>query len=679
MRLFGALLFVSAFLLFGVQPIAAAWALPAFGGGPAIWTTCMLFFQAALLGGYGYAHLSVSRLGPRAQTRLHVGVVGTVVALAWGQALLGSGPLVPAAAWQTSPSPTVGVLGLLATTVGPVFLALAASAPLFQTWFSRAFPGQPAWRLYAVSNAGSLGSLLSFPFLVEPLVGRTAQGWGFLGVLTVWAGLVLLASKRSAPGVSAPAAQTPAVAARAPLAHRLRWLALACIPNVVLVATTQRLSEDVAAGPLQWLLPLSLYLVTFILCFERPAWYRRTGWLWVLGLACVASAFSWVARWDGLALQVALASVTLFAACMVCHGELYALRPVDTGASGFYLVIAAGGVVGGLFCSLVAPNVFTTFAEYPLGLGAACVVGVLALGQVRTRAAIGGAAALGLCVAVLAVSWEGWRRGARPPVWEGRNFFGVLRVESLGTPGADDHEYSESHGRITHGWQYQALHRRREVSGYFSDASGVGRAIAALRGDGRPLSVGVLGLGVGQLANFGRPGDVMHFYEINPLVIALAKGEGGFFTVLADSEAAVEVVLGDARLSLEREAPRGFDLLVVDVFTGDSIPSHLLTREAYELYRAHVGADGVIAVHITNRYLNLEPVMRAHATHLGLALRVVRSVDRSGAPSVWAVFAPSEALFTQRAFESDEVATVDAAPIEWTDEHHSLLPLLLAR
>ncbi|MBL8917494.1 MAG: fused MFS/spermidine synthase [Myxococcaceae bacterium] len=676
MRLFGALLFGSAFLLFGVQPLAAAWALPVFGGGPAIWTTCMLFFQGALLGGYGYAHLSVSRLSPRAQTRLHAGVVGAVVALAWAQAVVGPGPLVPAATWQSSPSPTLGVLGLLATTVGPVFLALAASAPLFQTWFSRGFPGQPAWRLYAVSNAGSLGSLLSFPFLVEPLVGRTAQGWAFLCLLTAWAALVLLAAKRSVVGASAPASSPPA---RAPLVHRLGWLALACIPNVVLIATTQRLSEDVAAGPLQWLLPLSLYLVTFIICFEKPAWYRRTGWLWVLGLACVASAFSWVARWDGLALQVGLASVTLFAACMVCHGELYALRPVDTGATGFYLVVSAGGVLGGLFCSLVAPNVFTTFAEYPLGLGAACVVGVLALGRVRSRAAIAGAAALGLCVAVLAVSWEGWRRGVLPPVWEGRNFFGVLRVESLGTPGSDDHEYSESHGRITHGWQYQAAHRRREVSGYFSEASGVGRAIAALREDARPLSVGVLGLGVGQLANFGRTGDSMRFYEINPLVIALAKGEGGFFTVLADSEAAVEVVLGDARLSLEREAPRGFDLLVVDVFTGDSIPSHLLTREAYELYRAHLSARGVIAVHITNRYLDLEPVMRSHATHLGLALRVVRSVDRSGAPSVWAVLASSEAFFSRASFQSDEVAVVTDAPIDWTDEHHSLLPLLLAR
>lgn len=217
------------------------------------------------------------------------------------------------------------------------------------------------------------------------------------------------------------------------------------------------------------------------------------------------------------------------------------------------------------------------------------------------------------------------------------------------------------------------------MSGYFSDASGVGRAIAALREDARPLSVGVLGLGVGQLANFGRAGDVMRFYEINPLVIALAQGEGGFFTVLADSEAAVEVVLGDARRSLEQEAPRRFDLLVVDVFTGDSIPSHLLTREAYELYRAHLGPGGVIAVHITNRYLALEPVMRAHATHLGLSLRVVRSLDRSGAPSVWAVFAPGEAFFRRRAFVSEEVASVEDAPIEWTDEHHSLLPLLLAR
>lgn len=675
---FGPLLFLSAFLLFGVQPLMGAWALPAFGGGPAIWTACMLFFQAALLGGYGYAHVLASRLPVTKQARVHVGLVLGVLLFAWAQAVFGAGPLVPSAGWRDTSSPTLGVLGLLATTVGPVFFLLSASAPLFQSWFTATSSGGVPWRLYALSNAGSLVSLLSFPFIVEPLVGRTAQAWAFLVLFSVWSLLVVAAARSLRP--KEPATSHDAPRSRASTAP-VRWLTLSAIANVVLVATTQRLSEDVSAGPLQWLVPLSLYLVTFILCFEKPAWYHRGVWLPVLGLSAFISALSWVGRWDSLSLQVALSSVTLFSACMVCHGELYRLRPIDSSASGFYLFVSAGGVVGGLFVSLVAPRVFTSFAEYPLGLGAACVVGVIALVSMRRRPALVGAVGLILCAGAVAVAWEGWRRSAQPPVYEGRNFFGVLRVESIGTKGANDHEYAESHGRITHGWQFQAPSRRREVSGYFSHESGVGRAISALRASGAaPLSVGVLGLGVGQLANFGEAGDSMRFYEINPLVVSLAQGEGGFFSVLHDSAAAVEVVLGDARLSLEREAPRSFDLLVVDVFTGDSIPPHLLTREAFALYQGHLRRGrGVIAVHITNRYLNLEPVLASHAKALGLSMRVVRSIDREGAPSVWGVLTAEPSLFDAAPFHSNEVSAPEPQLIAWTDEHHSLLPLLLAR
>ncbi len=676
---FGPLLFLSAFLLFGVQPLMGAWALPVFGGGPAIWTACMLFFQAALLGGYGYAHVLASRAPLQTQARVHVGLVVVVMLFAWAQALFGAGPLVPSASWRDATNPTFGVLGLLATTVGPVFFVLAASAPLFQSWFTATSSGGIPWRLYALSNAGSLVSLLSFPFVVEPLVGRTVQAWAFLVLFTGWSLLVVSTAQSLAPSQTsgAPTPRTSSNSTMAPVV----WLTLSAIANVVLVATTQRLSEDVSAGPLQWLLPLSLYLVTFILCFEKPGWYLRGAWLAVLGGSSFISALSWVGRWDSLSLQVALSSLTLFSACMVCHGELYRLRPTDSSASGFYLFVSAGGVVGGLFVSLVAPRLFTSFAEYPLGLAAACGVGVIALASLRRKLALVGAVGLIVSAGALAVGWEGWRRSAQPPVFEGRNFFGVLRVESIGTKGTNDHEYAERHGRITHGWQYQAPTRRREVVGYYSHESGVGRAISALRArDAVGLSIGVLGLGVGQLANFGRTGDSMRFYEINPLVVSLARGAGGFFSVLGDSEAAVEVVLGDARISLEREPISSFDLLVVDVFTGDSIPPHLLTREAFALYQRHLRATrGVIAVHITNRYLNLEPVLASHAKHLGLSMRVVRSVDREGAPSVWGVLAAEPSLFEAAAFQSNEVSPAEPEAIAWTDEQHSLLPLLLAR
>lgn len=676
---FGPLLFTSAFLLFGVQPLMGEWALPLFGGGPAIWTTCLLFFQAALLGGYGYAHVLASRASSSTQVKVHAGVVVAVVLFAWGMALAGPGPLVPAARWRDVADPTFGVLGVLATTVGPIFLVLAASAPLFQTWFTSAFPGAPAWRLYALSNAGSLTSLLAFPFLIEPLVGRTAQSWSFLLALSGW-GVMVLLTARSVRAVATTAVAEPASAF--PWRRAAAWLALSTIPNVILSATTQRLSEDVAGGPLQWLLPLSLYLLTFIISFEKPTWYRRWPWLSLLAASCFVSALAWIGRWDALVLQVGLASVALFSGSMLCHGELYRLRP-ETHASRFYLVISSGGVVGGLFVALVAPRVFTSFAEYPLGLGAACIAGALVVmadqtSSTRPALRVAQASALILTAASMAVTWDS-QRNANRLVFAGRNFFGVLRVESIGTPGTENHEYAESHGRITHGWQPQHPSRRREVAGYFSNESGVGRTIAALRATKPSSSIGVLGLGVGQLANFGRPGDSMRFYEINPLVIALAKGEGGFFSVLHDSEAQVEVVAGDARVSLEQEAPRGFDLLAVDVFTGDSIPPHLLTWEAFEAYRRHLNDRGVIAVHITNRYLDLEPVLASHADRLGWQLRIVRSVDKEGAPSVWGVLAPSSAFFDAEAFHSDEVSSPSPRRIAWTDEHHSLLPLLLGR
>jgi hypothetical protein len=652
------------------------WVLPLFGGGPSVWTTCLFFFQVVLLGGYAYADALVRRWSVSKQRRVHLSVLWTGLSFGTGFALWSGAPFSPPEALSNIDDATVGVLVALTTTCGPLFFALTASAPLFQSWSAALFPGRPAYRLYALSNAGSLISLLTYPFLIEPLMGRTQQGWMLLIAFGGFTVLTTLATRSLRSHDKAP---VEATSERVPLSRFVGWATVSALGNAVLAATSHRLSEDVAGGPLQWLLPLALYLSTFIVCFERPKVAALAPWVFVFGIACCLTGMSWVGAWDALAVTAPLSAVTLVSACMVCHGTLFRHRPAEASASRFYLAIAAGGALGGLFTAAIAPRMFSSVAEYPVALIGCCFVSVFELGTQRPAVRWSALAALAVAAISVAVAWDGGRRHGRR-VFQGRNFYGVLSVESFGTPGAIDFEFSMNHGRIAHGWQYKTPPRLRELSGYFSLNSGVGRSVEALRTlQARGLSIAVLGLGVGQLANFGTEKDSMQFFEVNPLVISLAQGAGGYFSALSQCPARTEVIAGDARRSLDVRPPQRYDLLVVDVFTGDSIPSHLLTWEAFELYRRHLLPSGVMAIHITNRYLDLEPVLVSHAQRLGWQLVMTRSVDTSGALSVWGVLSANERTFQTRAFASPEVSNSAQAPLEWTDEQHSILPLLTRR
>jgi hypothetical protein len=709
-------LFASAFLLFGVQPLVGKFALPWFGGTPAVWTACMLFFQAALLGGYAYAHAVATRLSPRSQVKVHLGLLAlTLVVLGARAAWVGS-PVAPGPEWR--PAGVEGftgrLLAMLAVTIGLPFFALSTTAPLLQSWFARARPGASPYRLYALSNAGSLLALLSYPFIVEPAMGRSVQAWGWaagsvLFVLGCAVCAVDVWRRGEAPTPEVPASEPRAASAQEPrveertepgepgVGRTLVWLGLSACASVLLLATTNQLSQDVAAGPFLWVLPLAIYLLTFIIAFEREALYSRTlfSLLLIVSVAGVTKVtlngpHTWLG-WQLLAYGGALLT-----GCMVCHGELYRLRPAPRYLSAFYLWVSVGGVLGGVIVSLVAPRLFASFAEYPLALAACCLISLVSMiprppgeeGLERMRRMMR-MFLLAFVIVGLGVAVADFRREIRLTA---RNFFGVVQVIEQGRSDPAEHSFVLKHGAIAHGVQYTDPVLRRLPMSYFTPESGLGLAIGEHRrvreALGLPpgLRIGVLGLGVGSTAALAQAGDSVRFYEINPKIISLARGEGGYFSYLADTAAKVEIIEGDARISLERELERGeaqgFDVLAVDTFSSDSIPVHLLTEEAVAVYRRHLSPHGVLALHISNAHLDLTPIALAHARAFGMhATRVIYNPKDKRARSVWVLLSPDVEFswgptFTKAVAEVSRLELQGPPSVTWTDERGSVLPLL---
>ncbi|AEI64640.1 fused MFS/spermidine synthase [Corallococcus macrosporus] len=711
-------IFASAFLLFGVQPLVGRFSLPWYGGTPGVWTACMLFFQAVLLGGYAYAHGLASRLAPRTQARVHLGLLAVAVLLLGARALLSGSPVAPGPEWRPEGTGLAvpRLLAMLATTIGLPFFVLSTTGPLLQSWFARARPGRSPYPLYALSNTGSLLALLGYPFLVEPWVGRGAQAWawgvGFVFFAAACAVCALDVMKQppdaapvattAAPVTATPLTEGPGDAADATVARptvraTLSWLGLSTCASVLLLATTNQLSQDVAAGPFLWVLPLAVYLLTFILAFSRESFYSRTVYavLLIASGAGVAHAQAQGPQ-SSLALQLSAYSVALFAGCMVCHGELYRLRPPSRHLSAFYLWVSAGGVLGGLLISVLAPAVFSAYWEYPLSLGACCAVALVGMARQegeatrtqRLQRVLRGAMLL-LVAGHLTYTMAREQRRAR---FASRNFFGVVRVMELGVGSPEDHRFTLLHGAITHGLQYVAPERRGVPTTYYTPEAGLGLAIAEQRrlreAVGLPagLRVGVLGLGVGTSAALLQAEDTGRFYEIDPAVLALARGEGGYFSFLRDTPARVELVEGDARISLEREleagGPQGFDVLALDTFSSDAVPVHLLTQEAVALYRAHLAPHGVLALHISNVHLDLVPLTLAHARALGLhAALVVNETHGDALRSNWMVLSPDREFswgptFTRASARVRRLGLRDEPDFTWTDEKSSVLHVL---
>ncbi|TAL00824.1 MAG: ferrichrome ABC transporter permease [Verrucomicrobia bacterium] len=754
-------IFLGAFLLFQVQPLIGKFILPWFGGGPGVWTTCLLFFQTLLLGGYAYAHVSARALKPRGQAWLHV------VLLLGALALL---PVTPGEAWKPAGAgdPVWQILKLLTVCLGLPYFVLSSTGPLMQQWFSRSQPGVSPYRLYALSNLGSLLALVSYPFAVETHFTRRAQAelwaWGFgaFVVSATWCAWKFwrhetFNTQHSTFNIQRSDAATPALnsdesraGSQLSTLNQLLWLLLPACASALLLSVTNKICQDVAVIPFLWVLPLAIYLLSFILCFDHPRWYARLPF--TLALVAALSGICW-ALFQGVGVsirwQVEIYSVGLFVCCMVCHGELCRLKPAPQQLTRFYLLIAAGGALGGLFVAVIAPLRFHDYYELHWSLLACAVLfffvccrekdfltpnawrwltgalmlavfvgldlGIASLARrhphVSKSLFIGLRLGMWSAVAVLVASWilrgkwrtfRAWRFLAC--LWllvgvaalgvalrlqaqddddhviaRSRNFYGALKVCEFDRAKPDRHYLLLQHGRITHGLQFTDPEMSAWPTTYFTRDSGAGVTLRAFAAGKR--RVGFIGLGVGTVATYGEKGDEFRFYEINPQVLTMARAH---FTYLSNCAAHVEMVLGDARLSLEREPSQNLDALIIDAFSSDAIPVHLLTRDAFEVYARHLKPGGIIAVHISNRYLNLTPVVANVARHFDYHAVAVdteeddESDDWWNYPSNWILLTHDEALLQQPPIvqSARAVKTGHKEIPLWTDDFTGVFQIL---
>ena len=747
--LYAATLFLSAFLLFQVQLILGKYILPWFGGTAAVWTTSLLFFQVLLLCGYVYSHLLSERVPPGWQGRLHLGLLALALLVVVCLSFMWPSAITPGLRWRPlqSQRPLLDVMLLLLVAAGLPFFVLSTTGPLLQRWFAAHGGDARTYRLYAVSNLGSLLGLLTFPFLLEPTLRMTTQGrlWAFL-FCTFAAGCGWCAWKfRDCP--EQPSCEATTAGSRDPdpsLGVRVLWFALPACASALLLATSNLLCQEMVSIPLLWVVPLALYLLSFILCFDHPRWYRRGVFqpLFVLGIFV-----QWATMHVGMTkAQAFILPLLLFVACMICHGELAQLKPGVRRLTSFYLAISAGGALGGVFVALVAPQVFSFFAEYQISLAAGVVLltvclfrdqrswvhtmgfwltasiaaGVLlvayaggqwlpALGQLLAdvrfyplallvvtlvlvgayiqRSSSDGAnkfragQALVVAVALLAIVVEYQNTQSDPRFYlRKRNFYGALRVFRMQQGGN-----ALLHGQTLHGSQLFPPYDHTPLA-YYGPDSAIGivlqnhpkRASAE-----SALRVGIVGLGAGSLAAYGQPGDYFRYYEINPDVIELAAGPKPVFTFVRDSPARVDMRAGDARLLLEQEAATGqaqnFDVLVLDAFSGDAVPVHLLTTEAFDTYWKHLNPEhGLIAIHITSRHINLLPVLEGIAQHYDVTMLVrLTPGNYPFLDNLWVILARRrEDLRIRGLVPNPPPRDRDVPPQLWTDDYSNIVRLL---
>ncbi len=683
---YGLTIFVGAFLLFQIEPLIAKRILPWFGGVAAVWLVCLLFFQFVLLLGYAYAHWLTSRFRAGTQARIHVvGLVASLLLL----------PVYPRDSWKpSSPAhPALHILVLLAATLGFPYLLLSSTSPLLQKWYAQQHGGAP-YRFYSLSNIGSFLALLSYPVAVEPWFTTRHQAvtWSivYVGFAALCAVIAFAPRGNLLPTASQPLAPRP------DWKLQILWVALAACGSALLLSVTNQICQNVASVPFLWILPLSLYLLSFIICFASHSLYPRGLFLRLLGVALGAMAYALTPAYSGLPLKIALSvfCVGLFVACMFCHGELARLKPDPQHLTGFYLMVALGGTLGAVFVALIAPQIFRGFYELQVAMGA-CAILVVVVHAIDSesryslrRLRPGGLILAGLAIALFVSLANSAYEDTAQSRFAARNFYGELRVVDSSAPNAGTGQGSSAvpesdasfrtlfNGTINHGAQFLSLNCRRWPTTYYGPDSGIGIALTAI-GRAGPLRVGIVGLGAGSTAVYGRAGDRFTYYEINPLVIQVARSQ---FTFLADSPAAIDIVEGDARLSLEREPSQAFDILAVDAFSGDSIPVHLLTRQAFELYFRQLKPDGVLAVHISNQYLNLLPVVSGNGASLGKeAVLVQNSANREKGISAakWILLGSSGNFEGRLEIESAGAIIVPASKKRiWTDDFSNLFQAL---
>lgn len=672
---FALTIFVSAFLLFEVQPLIAKQILPWFGGSAAVWTTCMLFFQIVLLLGYTYAHWVTTSLSPRRQMMVHIGLLClSMISL----------PIVPSAWWKPAGAddPMLRILGLLAATIGLPYFLLSSTSPLLQAWMARSGTGAIPYRFFALSNLGSMLALLSYPVLVEPTLTNKEQAWSWSAgyfLLVVLCGFTAFRASKTPIAAHAPTGEESLDTESSSLRKYLTWVALAASASALLLSITNHLTENVASIPFLWIVPLTLYLLSFILCFEGSIWYQRAIFLPLFAVAIAALAWGIGHGYSDYTFpqQIAIYAGCLFVCCMVLHGELSRTKPHARYLTAFYLMVSVGGAIGGLFVAFLAPRIFNAFYEFPIAITVAtlAVLAVyfrdepilMALKSPRQWAWL---LSFFLIVYLGRYLYAGERDAADSPIFLGRNFYGALRVNDQPKSVDQAAIRSLTHGTINHGDQFLDPFRRHEATTYYGPQTGIGLAIDELKPTG-PLKVGVVGLGTGTIAAYSRPFDTYHYYEINPMVIEIAHK---YFFYLDDSKAKIDVALGDARLTLEREPPQNYDILAVDAFSSDSIPVHLLTNEAFKLYWKHMKPDGILAIHVSNRYLDLGPVVDQEAKALGKpAILIVSEEDQAADVDIadWVLVTTRQTAVDHLSQFSSKIETKGKLRM-WTDDYSNL-------
>ncbi len=655
----------------------AKFILPWFGGSAAVWSSALLFFQLVLLAGYFYAHLLIKFVRPRIQFVVHAALLAVSLATL---------PIVPAARWKPpigAGDPAPQILLLLAATVGLPYMLLSATSPLLQAWYARTRPGAIPYRLFALSNFGSMLALVSYPFWFEPnlTLGSQAGVWSI--AYGVFAVACALAGWRSRSGESeeSVAAQVP----RPSASEIALWIGFAMCASTLLLAVTSHLTQNVAPIPLLWIVPLSLYLLSFILTFESSRFYHRIIYLPLLiaALAVLAWGDSLFENNAELNKLIPALCAALFICCMVCHGEVAARKPHPRHLTLFYLMISVGGAAGGLFVALLAPRVFKGYWELPIGMFACALLVTLVMFRVGIRVGVRVGIRVGFSLATIAfgvylVKVEIDKN--REYVFSARNFYGVLHVRDHltepGMPGFTPRRILV-HGTISHGTQLLTPNSDRIPTSYFDEGSGISKAIH-VKGEAGPIRIGILGLGAGVTATLARAGDTIHYYELNPLVLEIASRDFGFLKACPASK---QVFLGDGRLVLENLPDEQLDVLAIDAFSSDSIPIHLLTREAFAIYLRHVKPDGVLVIHVTNRFLDLEPVVAKAADEAGMTGLYVADQDYLhdyDSPSNWVILSHSATIFRHATFQdgTSDKLRIRAKFRTWTDDYSNLIEIL---
>ncbi len=679
---FAATTLLGAFLVFQVQPVISKCVLPWFGGTPAVWTTCMLFFQVLLFAGYLYAHVLRTFFRPLVQGCIHVSLLG-IAALTL--------PIEPSNAWKPtgSESPTLHLLWMLSVHVGLPYFVLSSTGPLVQAWLSYRDNSDRVYRLYALSNAGSLAALLSYPFLVDPLLSVSNQSlvWSLMFCLfALVQGVVAIGLFRvPAPAPAEQPTNTPMASgtslnSKVP-SWKIRsfWIALPALASTMLLVVTNHVCQNVAVVPFLWVLPLSLYLLSFIICFDSPQWYKPK---WTATITLVSIVFipllNVLPNYLQLLTEVSSYMVMLLGVCLLCHGEVARLKPNASKLTQYYMLMSGGGAIGGIIVAIICPLLLTTHFELPLSLafvtGMAFVIFFACRSWSRPEYDWSIAhrlryAALSVIAApLIAMAFASHDES----IASERNFFGVLKVLK------DDSGLQLIHGSTIHGMQLTGS-KSSVPTTYYGEQSGIGLLLKAHQRLKQDLNIGVVGLGCGVLATYGRATDHMHMIEINPAVINIANTH---FSFLRDSKAKISTHVGDGRLVLERMEREQFDVLVLDAFSSDAIPAHLLTREAFQLYSDRLHENGVLAVHLSNNHLDLVPLVHRLSNDAGFSSRIINSKgDREirTHAATWAlIMRPNHPLLKEAELEKavpPKKMELEAAPL-WTDQRHNLVSVL---